>query len=336
MSLPQLVLIMAVLVVLLVFLFQPQQARPRLSGWAAPQPVIGVAKPVELQNGTTAAGSVALDVYNEGSALQEHVAGGRAQLFRRAVGGGEIVYMVAELGDPIHIQVINADGATPTSDATGDTMWSDGGRHLATVHDMVAAPYSQQAGMELLGAMAFGYHGDARTSDEGTVVINGTIHRVNAWRGTLCIDKEHQALIGILNAEMTEQCQQAIGGGPVILWNNKVVNTTVEQETDEFLPFNPLNEGFSQLDWRKMIYDGTYPKTAVGIGTRAEGGSFVVLAVSYDITGMEFATQLKAMGCSAALGGDDDTSTQAVWRGAPLRQKQVRAVPDAIALYLRK
>jgi len=42
------------------------------------------------------------------------------------------------------------------------------------------------------------------------------------------------------------------------------------------------------------------------------------------------------MGCSAALGGDDDTSTQAVWRGAVLQPRNVREVPDAVAVYVRR
>jgi hypothetical protein len=41
------------------------------------------------------------------------------------------------------------------------------------------------------------------------------------------------------------------------------------------------------------------------------------------------------MGCTTALGGDDDTSTQATWRGQPLWSNQPREVPDAIGVYIR-
>jgi hypothetical protein len=60
------------------------------------------------------------------------------------------------------------------------------------------------------------------------------------------------------------------------------------------------------------------------------------MLVSYNVGGVELAAQLKAMGCTEALGGDDDTSTQAVWRGAPVRQGAVQEVPDALAVYVRR
>jgi hypothetical protein len=130
-------------------------------------------------------------------------------------------------------------------------------------------------------------------------------------------------------------CDQAIGAGPVILWNGKVANTDVQAETDAFVPFNPLNEDFVQLDWRKKIYNGTYPKTVVGIGAREDGRSYLVMAVSNGVTGVELASQLRAMGCFSALGGDDDTSTQAIWRGNRVFGHTVREVPDAIGIYIR-
>ena len=37
-----------------------------------------------------------------------------------------------------------------------------------------------------------------------------------------------------------------------------------------------------------------------------------------------------------ALGGDDDNSTQAVWRGVPVRARAVSEVPDALAVYVRE
>jgi hypothetical protein len=276
----------------------------------------------------------ALEDYNQGSQLQDADTQQRARFFRRDVAGGSLAYFVVALGPDVHVGVINADGATPGSDAAGDTIWTDGGRHLATVADMAQASYAAREGMELLGAMAFGFHGDARTSDEGSIVIDGQILRVNPGRGTLCITKEGKPLLGKFDAQALEGCQQAIGAGPVILWNDKIANPAVSAETDEFLPFNPLGEDFVQIDWRQKIYSGQYPKTAVGIGARP-GGHYLVLAVSYGITGVDLAAQLKAMGCSAALGGDDDTSTQAVWRGNPVRAGNVQKVPDALAVYVR-
>lgn len=122
-------------------------------------------------------------------------------------------------------------------------------------------------------------------------------------------------MIGLFDGEELRSCQQAVGGGPVILWKGKIANPAVGAETDEFLPFNPLGEDFVQLDWRMTVYSGAYPKTAVCVGDLPGGHSFLVLANSAGITGVELARALRNMGCHDALGGDDDTSTQAVWRG---------------------
>jgi hypothetical protein len=54
------------------------------------------------------------------------------------------------------------------------------------------------------------------------------------------------------------------------------------------------------------------------------------------MNGVELARQLKAMGCTDALGGDDDTSTQAVWRGQPTQPRAVRPVPDAIGVWWKR
>lgn len=276
-----------------------------------------------------------LETYNQQSTLQEAVADNNLRFYHRSLPTGSLAYFVVQLRDPIHIEVINADGATPGSDAKGDTIWTDGQQHLATVQEMVNAPYAQREGMSLMGAMAFGFHGAERTSNEGSVVINGTVHRVNQWRSALCITEAGYAEIGLFDEKQLAQCSQAIGGGPVILWQNKIVRTDIHEPTPDFLPFNPINEDFVQLDWRKMIYDGSYPKTAVGVGNNPDGSSYLVMAVSYGINGVELAQQLKAMGCTVALGGDDDTSTQATWRGQPVRTNKVREVPDAIAVYIR-
>ncbi len=129
------------------------------------------------------------------------------------------------LDERVHIEVLNADGATPGSDAAGDTIWTDGKKHLATVEEIARAPYAAREGMQLLGAMAFGFHGDVRTSNEGTVVINGQVHRLNPGRAALCI-RGTSAQIGLFDAQQTQECEQAIGGGPVILWQGKIANPT--------------------------------------------------------------------------------------------------------------
>ncbi|MGB9632955.1 MAG: phosphodiester glycosidase family protein [Chloroflexaceae bacterium] len=277
-----------------------------------------------------------LEAFNRASALQEGAGEGRVEFYRRGLGGGELLYAVARLDERVHVEVINADGAIPGSDASGDTIWLDGQQHLQPVVEMANAPFAAREGMDLLWAMAFGFHGAVRTSNEGSVVINGVVHRVNPWRGALCITADRRAMIGLFDAEALRGCQQAVGGGPVILWKGKIANPAVAAETDEFLPFNPLGEDFVQLDWRITVYSGAYPKTAVCVGDLPGRRSFLVLANSAGITGVELAHALRDMGCHEALGGDDDTSTQAVWRGQALWPRPQRPVPDAIAVYLRR
>jgi hypothetical protein len=168
------------------------------------------------------------------------------------------------------------------------------------------------------------------------VVINGTVHRVNAGRAALCVTSKGQASIGRFDANALQGCDQAIGAGPVILLRGKIANPAVEAETDEFVPFNPLGEDFIQLDWRKKVYNGRYPKTVIGVGRYANGRSYMVMMISKGVTGTDLAAQLKAMGCTEALGGDDDSSTQAIWRGAPVHSHSPREVPDAVAVYVRR
>jgi len=174
-----------------------------------------------------------------------------------------------------------------------------------------------------------------RTSDEGTVVINGTIHRVNPGRAVLCLTRGGQAKIGLLDAAALGECEQAIGGGPVILWQGKIANPAVGTPTDAYLPFNPLGEDFVQLDWRKTVYNGGYPKTVIGVGAHPDGRAYLVMLISNGVKGIDLAEQLKGLGCTDALGGDDDSSTQAVWRGAPVQSHSPRTVPDALGVYLR-
>jgi hypothetical protein len=278
-----------------------------------------------------------LDHYNQASRLVETDPSQQVSYYRRELPGGALLaYFVVRLGPQVHVEVLNADGATPGSDATGDTIWTDGQQHLATVAEMAAAPYAARDGMALLGAMAFGFHGDVRTSDEGTVVINGAIKRVNAGRAALCITRDGHAEIGRFGAQALAKCEQAIGAGPVILWQGKIANPAVAAETDQYVPYNPLKEDFVLLDWRRMIYEGAYPKSVIGVGADATGTSYLVMATSYGMGGVDLAAQLQAMGCTTALGGDDDTSTQATWRGAAVQPRNVREVPDAIAVYVRQ
>lgn len=277
--------------------------------------------------------ATALSDYNVGSQLQESVGDGQVEFYRRAVGGGSLLYFVVHLDEQVHVQVVNADGATPGSDAQGDTIWMDGKQHLAPVREMVTAAYSVRPGETLLGAIAFGFHGAVRTSNEGTVVINDVVHRVNPGRAALCIYPDGTAAIGKFSDYDTRQCRQAIGGGPVILLDGKIANPKVATPDGEFVPFNPLGEDFVLIDWRRTVYSGTHPKTAVGVG-QSERGQYLVMAVSFGVPGVELARQLRAMGCSDALGGDDDSSTQAVWRGQVVAGGPGRPVPDALAVYV--
>ena len=301
------------------------------SGGAANAAVFGQASAVEPS------GEPALEAYNQDSSLQESAAGGRVSFYRRDLpGGAALAYFVVRLDDQVRVALINADGATPSTDATGDTMWADGRKHLATVEEIAQASYAARPDMTLLGALAFGFHGDVRTSDEGTVVIDNQLYHLNSGRGTLCISGDGRARIGLFDEVQARQCAQAFGAGPVILWGGKVANPAVASPDGTFVPYNPLGEGFAQLDWRRKVYTGTYPKTVIGVGSRADGGSYLVMLVSYGVNGVTLAEQLRDMGCTEALGGDDDSSTQAVWRGAPVVPRSVGEVPDAVAVYARE
>lgn len=330
----------------LLFAIQSAQGRSAvLSRWglqvplqaaqSVPGGLVGRAEPL-AGNAVPVSAGTDLAAFNASSALQESAAGGQVEFYRRAMpNGGELAYVVAQLDERVHVELINADGATPSSDETGDTIWADRQKHLATVAQMANAPYAARDGFDLLAAMAFGFHGAERTSNEGSVVINGQVLRVNAGRGALCITSERRASLGLFGAEALRGCQQAVGGGPMILWQGKVVNPEVAAPNDEFVPFNPLGEDFAQLAWRIKIYTGTYPKTAICVG-ETPGGNFLVLANSVGVVGVDLARALRDMGCQNALGGDDDTSTQATWRGQPIWGHQVRQVPDAIGVYVRR
>ena len=305
--------------------------RPGDASAAAKDILFGEASLVE------AGGERALETYNQASALQESAAGRRVRFYRRDLpGGGALAYFVVQLGSQVRVALINADGATPGTDAAGDTIWADRRPHLATVEEMAQAPYAARLDMTLLGALAFGFHGEARTSDEGTVVIDNQLYHLNPGRGTLCISGDGRARIGLFDEVQARQCAQAFGAGPVILWGGKIANPDVAAADAAFVPYNPLGEDFVQLDWRRTVYTGTYPKTVIGVGPRANGGSYLVMLVSYGVRGVTLAEQLRAMGCTDALGGDDDSSTQAVWRGAPVVRRPVGEVPNAVAVYARE
>ncbi len=344
-NLPRALLLAVVLLGVTIFAF-PWPSQPVISRWAG-QSMLGAVPDLFAATGSSSAPAtivgqaaprtLGLDRYNQSSQLVESDPSRQVSYYRRELPGGVLLaYFVVRLGPQVHIEVLNADGATPGSDTAGDTVWTDGQRHLATVAEMVAAPYAARDGMALLGAMAFGFHGDVRTSDEGTVVINGAIKRVNAGRAALCITRDGRAEIGRFDRQALAKCEQAIGAGPVILWQGKIANPAVTAETNQYVPFNPLQEDFVLLDWRRKIYEGAYPKSVIGVGADATGASYLVMATSYGMAGVDLAAQLQAMGCTAALGGDDDTSTQATWRGTAVRPGDVRTVPDAVTVYVRQ
>src|SRR5689334_18242654 len=135
-------LLAAVLILALIFAF-PWPSRPVLSRWGggqfalasvpniiatavAPEPPAGIV-------GLAAPQTLGLERYNQGSQLLDSEPGGDVQHYRRELPGGTLSYFVVKLGPRVHVEVINADGATPGSDATGDTIWTDGQKHLATV-----------------------------------------------------------------------------------------------------------------------------------------------------------------------------------------------------------
>ena len=327
---------------ILLLVWPPQSGRPFLSRWSGGVAALPISAAASAQQSAASAIVIQatpdpspIESYNQGSVLQDADPSGRVRFYRRDITGGSIAYFVVMLDPQVHLEVINADGATPGSDASGDTIWADGQKHLTTVAQMAQAPYAARAGMSLLGAMAFGFHGDVRTSDEGSVVINGKLLRANPGRAVLCLTSDGQAKIGLFDASALGECEQAIGGGPVILWRGKIANPAISAETDRYLPFNPLGEDFVQLDWRKKVYSEGYPKSVIGVGTHADGRAYLVMLISNGVGGLDLAEQLKALGCTDALGGDDDSSTQAVWRGASVQSHRPRTVPDALAVYLR-
>jgi hypothetical protein len=337
-SWPGLIVLILASIALIGMVSRERDNPPILSRWGPP---VGAA--VDTNDGVGLRGEATLataainqlETFNAASDLQEDVAGGSLRFYRRGMaGGGELAYFVVMLGDPIHIEVINADGALPTSDATGNTIWADGQQHLQRVAEMASAAHARREGMVLIGATAFGFHGAERTSNEGTVVINRTIHRINPGRSALCLTNDGRAWIGLFDEKALYSCDQAIGAGPIILWESRIVHPDIEQAEGELLPFNPLGEDFVLIEWRRKIYRGLYPKTAACIGQRPDGRAFLVLATSERVSGPALAYALRDMGCHTALGGDDDTSTQAVWRGQPVWERQPRPVPDAIGVYV--
>jgi hypothetical protein len=335
-------LLVAVISITALFAFGQGQQAPILSSWPGPLElggaagITGEAAPIAGEAVAVRPGTALLERYNQESALQEEVAGGGVRFYRRAMpGGGSLAYFVVMLDEDVRVRLVNADGATPGSDATGDTTWLGGGLHLATVHEMATAGYAARPGETLVGAANFSFFG-ARTSSEGTVMVDGAIHRVNPWRAALCVTPGGRAEIGLFNEAKLRQlgCEQAFGAGPVFLWEGRVVNPEVSKADEEFTTFNPLNENFAQLEDRVRFYLDASPKTAVGVGMREDGRSYLVIATTAGVPGIELARHMRGMGCTAVLGADSGSSTQMVWRGAPLADRPPREVADALAVYV--
>ena len=96
---------------------------------------------------------------------------------------------------------------------------------------------------------------------------------------------------------------------------------------------SPGRPRLALLDWLMPGMEG--PEICRRVRAAAlEPYAYLVLVTSNGVVGVELARALRAMGCTSALGGDDDTSTQATWRGQSLWPNQPRAVPDAIGVYL--
>ncbi len=280
-------------------------------------------------------GDATLEAFTAASTLNDSAANGAVRFYTRLLpDGGRLDFVVVVLTEGVQPTVITANGATLGSDANGDTIWVDGQRHLQTVQAMATAPHAARPGRELVAALAFGFHGAERTADEGTVVIDGVVQRVNPWRSTLCIGPDRSATLNFFDPRSILQCEQAAGAGPVILWRGKIVNPDVLSETEEFLPYNPLGEDFVQLDYRIETYRSVRPKTAIGTGMLADGSFYLVLMNARNTTGLVMARALRDLGCFDASGGDDGSSTQMVWRGRPVADLVGREVPSAVAVYV--
>lgn len=255
---------------------------------------------------------------------------GDISYFRHNVASGQVFYVSVPIGPTTKLQIINAEGKEPGSDNTGDTVWVDGGKHLQTIDQIAGLGSSQYQGRSPVFAMAFGFHGDERTSDEGTVRTNGITYRTNFGRAVVCVATAMgRAGIGLFKTnEDLNACDMAAGAGPVFLNGGQIAGVEI--------PFNPLNEDFVQLGWRQDMYNGVRPKTVVAVKKEADHDTLILLN-AYGLTGIEIATFLRdELGCSYAIGGDDDGSTQAVWRGQRVFPGGVNAVPDGIAVYSLK
>ncbi len=286
--------------------------------------------------GQNQAADEALAAFNAGSTLHESLAGGMVEYYTRFwPGGGRLDYVVAILDESVDVRVITANGARVGSDITGNTVWVDGGRHLQTVLDMAGSQHALHRGTAPVTAMAFGFHGAERTSDEGSIVVDGFVQRLHPARATLCIGPDNSATINLFDSRSIEQCEQAAGAGPMLLWRGKIANPDVPVETDLYVPYNPLGEDFAQLDYRIDSYRGFRPKTAIGVGILSDGRFFLVLANAENINGMTMMKALRDMGCYDASGGDDGSSTQMVWQGQAVAGRVGRAVPSAVAIYVR-
>src|SRR5262245_43656679 len=102
---------------LLLLIWPAESARPFVSRWRARVAALPAA--AEQQNAQAVLvlqatpDPSALESYNQGSLLQDADPSGRVRFYRRNVAGGSIAYFVVTLDQQVHLEVINADGATP-------------------------------------------------------------------------------------------------------------------------------------------------------------------------------------------------------------------------------
>src|SRR5688572_1551243 len=113
----------------MLFVWPPQSGRPFISRWSGGVATLPIADAAGAQQIAATAIVIqatpdpsALESYNQSSVLQDADPSGRVRFYRRDVTGGSIAYFVVTLDPQVHLEVINADGATPGSDATGDTI----------------------------------------------------------------------------------------------------------------------------------------------------------------------------------------------------------------------
>jgi hypothetical protein len=254
---------------------------------------------------------------------------GDITLHEQQVAGGKVFFAIAKLGQTVKVRNIQAGGFIPSSDGAGDTTWTDGGKHLQPVEQIASLESSQFNGRQPVFSMAFGYHGAERTSDEGTVRTDGVTFRTNPGRGVICVsNNQNRAAIGLFTDQQLSECDFAAGAGPIFLVDGQIAGKEIK--------LNPLNEDFVQWGWRRDMYQNSLPKTMICI-IKDQHNDKLVLMNSYGVMGVDLAVYLRdTLGCSYGIQGDDDGSTQAIWKGSNLFPRAVNAVPSAVSLYSLK